>query len=485
MRRRRGIGDTLSANYVLVGAIAVLVGVVAVYLSYTANRGLPFVPTYQVSVDVPDAAEVVNGADVRSGGARIGAVIKIRAIPGGRGRPPYARLKLALARTEQPLPTDSIVRLRPISILGAKYVEIARGRSKQGIEPGGVLPLDRTEPQVEVSDAFRVFDPATRQGLAGSVTGLGNALAGRGTAVNETVASLGRLLPPLERVTRVLTSPQTDLSGFIRGLAATTRALEPVAGTLGALVADGATTLAALDAAGDALGESIRELPPTEAVGTRALTTLTPVLADAAAITRAIRPGTRLLPSASARLDEAIRTATPVLRRAPKLAGPLGEAFVAVDRLALNPSQTGAVRVLGANDFGSLSASTVIGIGAIAQVLGAAQLQCNTAALWARNLASSVSDGDAAGAWLSFIPILNAGQATQSSTPAPDLHLNFYPNESYHECEAGNEPYESGQRIGNPPGNQSSATELTSPPPGVHDLAANAGLLTSTPRTGG
>jgi virulence factor Mce-like protein len=483
MRGRRSLAGTLAANYVLVGAIAVLTGLVAVYLSYTANRGLPFVPTYQIAINVPDAAEVVKGADVRSGGARVGQVLRIRAMHGKPGRPPYARLYLALDKTIQPLPSDSIVRLRPVSILGAKYVELTRGQSRKGVEAGGVLPLSRTESQVEVSDAFRVFDPETRRGLSTTVTGLGDAVAGRGTSFNETVGSLNHLLPPLQRVTRVLISPRTDLAGFIHGLAATTRAIEPVADTLGSLIGNGAVTLDAIDAAGSALGQAIHELPSTEAVATRALSRLTPLLADAAEITRQIRPGTRLLPKASAQLDATVRGATPVFKRVPKLGGPLAAAFEATDRGALSGATQASLRLLGNSDFASFSATSVIGLGAIAQFIGAAQLQCNVMGLWARNLASAVSDGDAAGAWLSFIPIINAGQALQSPTPAPDLHANPYPNESYHECEAGNEPFATGQHIGNPPGTQPAGTEITSPPPGVRDLAHAAGLLTPTPRS--
>ena len=48
-RRRRG---SLAASALLVGAITTLIIVVAVFLSYNANNGLPFVPTYQVAVEV-------------------------------------------------------------------------------------------------------------------------------------------------------------------------------------------------------------------------------------------------------------------------------------------------------------------------------------------------------------------------------------------------------------------------------------------------
>ena len=44
-----GRAGSLAASPTLVGAVTVLVVVVAVFLSYQANQGLPFVPTYQAS----------------------------------------------------------------------------------------------------------------------------------------------------------------------------------------------------------------------------------------------------------------------------------------------------------------------------------------------------------------------------------------------------------------------------------------------------
>ena len=52
MRRSR---QSAFANPVLVGAVTVLAVLVAVFLAYNANQGLPFVPTYDVNVTVPDA----------------------------------------------------------------------------------------------------------------------------------------------------------------------------------------------------------------------------------------------------------------------------------------------------------------------------------------------------------------------------------------------------------------------------------------------
>ena len=62
------------ANPVLVGAVTTLVIVVAVFLAYNANNGLPFVPTRQLDVLVSNGANLVKGNEVRSGGFRVGVV---------------------------------------------------------------------------------------------------------------------------------------------------------------------------------------------------------------------------------------------------------------------------------------------------------------------------------------------------------------------------------------------------------------------------
>ncbi len=76
-----------------------------------------------------------------------------------------------------------------------------------------------------------------------------------------------------------------------------------------------------------------------------------------------------------------------------------------------------------------------------------------------------------------MIPILNSGQMLHQATPSSDLHVNFYPHENSQECEAGNEPYGPGQQIGNPPGLQPRAVELTSAPAAATRLAQQAGVL--------
>src|SRR3712207_2486321 len=115
---RRGTAS-IAANPVLIGAATTLVIIVAVFLAYNANNGLPFVPTYQLDVNVPNANNLVRGNEVRVGGTRVGIVDKIEPVRRSNGRF-AARLRLKLQTTIKPLPVDSTVLVRPRSALGLK-----------------------------------------------------------------------------------------------------------------------------------------------------------------------------------------------------------------------------------------------------------------------------------------------------------------------------------------------------------------------------
>jgi hypothetical protein len=274
-------------------------------------------------------------------------------------------------------------------------------------------------------------------------------------------------------------SPNTHLSQFISGAAATTSALAPVAATVNALLSDSATTFAALQ--NSALGQALDQTPPTESVGTVVLNNSTPVLTQAANLVEALKPSAALLPVATNRLDQILTAATPAFQRVPKLAGLLQTALQTVDAFAKDPASTQTFKVLGSSDLASFGASAFVALGAILKTVAPAQFACNTAALWVRNFASSLSEGDNVAGWLRFAPVidlngLTGGQMFQQSTPSPDLHLNYYPIENSTQCQAGNEGYSGAQRIGDP-GKTSTVVDNTTPPPGVLALGRKAGLV--------
>src|SRR5687768_15710459 len=145
--RGRSPFQSIAASPTMVGAITTLIVVVAVFLAYNANNGLPFVPTYRVSLTVPNAARLVANNEVRIGGSRVGVVASIEAVrvptetsaqasdSDAASEDPAsdtdgaiaAQLNLKLDKSVEPLPQDSIFRIRYKSSFGLKYLDITRG----------------------------------------------------------------------------------------------------------------------------------------------------------------------------------------------------------------------------------------------------------------------------------------------------------------------------------------------------------------------
>src|SRR3712207_6807290 len=135
--RRRATGSIV-ANPVLVGAVTTLVVVVAVFLAYNANKGLPFVPTTTLKFQVSNGANLLAGNEVREGGSRIGIVDDMKPVrlPDGTVG---AEATMKLDRIAGKIPTDSTLNLRPRSVLGLKYVELTRGKERRSFQDGDTL----------------------------------------------------------------------------------------------------------------------------------------------------------------------------------------------------------------------------------------------------------------------------------------------------------------------------------------------------------
>ena len=245
MRRRGGAGS-IAANPVLIGAVTVLVVIVAVYLAYNANSGLPFVPTYDLKAEVPNAAGLVKGNDVRVGGTRVGTVscIEPQTQPSGEV---IAVLCLKLETVVKPLPADTRVLIRPRSALGLKYVQLTRGDSTEDLAANSTIPLRQALPEpVELDEFFDMFPERTRRAIQGNLTNFGAGFASRGADLNFTIRDLNPLLDDLEPVMRNLASAETDLKGFWDGLAQSAAVVAPVAEVQGEMYANLDTTFSAL-----------------------------------------------------------------------------------------------------------------------------------------------------------------------------------------------------------------------------------------------
>jgi virulence factor Mce-like protein len=456
----------LAADPTLVGALTVLIVIVAVFLAYNANTGLPFVPTYRLSVQVPDANSLVKGNDVRVGGIRVGtveSVVPVAHEDGGAS----AKVNLKLDKNVDPLPADTTVAVRARSALGLKYLEITPGGSRRGLAEGSTLSLRAAKPEtVDIDQVLNMFDDPTREAIQHNEREFGSAVAGRGPDINAALAELPPLLRTANPVLRNLASSSTGLGRFFKALEQSAAEVAPVAETQAHMFVSLDTTFTALaNVARPFIQQTIVKSPPTEDTTIATLPHIRPFLRDSELLFSDFQPSARLLVGAAPKLAAATRSGPPVLRKTPVLNAELAPTAQALVTFGATP---------GVSDGLELLTQTNNHLDPTLSFLTPAQTVCNYVTLLLRNGSDIVSLGDGIGTWQRFLVLApptgpnNIGSPAGAPANGPDvanhLHYNPYPHTAApgqpKECEAGNEPYNAAQTvIGNPPGNQGTATE--------------------------
>jgi ABC-type transporter Mla subunit MlaD len=379
--------QALASSPTMVGAITTLIVIVAVFLAYNANNGLPFVPTYRVNVDIPNAARLVRNNEVRIGGNRVGVVESITAVrreadqtegtvsdstdaidadtsvdPAGDV---VARLGLKLDENVAPLPENSIFRVRYKSSFGLKFLDITRGDGP-GVDQGytfdgtddnddpndddtEILSIDEVElndgaengtfiDQTEFDDINNTFDQRTRNAGRQNLVGYGDALAGRGASLNLAIEALNPLLTNLKPVAKALIAKDTQFQRFFPELADAARIVAPVAEQNADLFTNMAITFGAIGADPEALQETIVEGPPTLDAGIETFPEQQVFLSEFASLSEDLAPGVNQLRLALPDLNNAVEVGTPVLRRTPRMNKDLRKVFVQLEQLVEQPT---------------------------------------------------------------------------------------------------------------------------------------------------
>jgi virulence factor Mce-like protein len=475
---RAGRAGSLAASPTLVGAVTVLVVVVAVFLAYQANTGLPFVPTYSLSAQLPDANSLVKGNEVRIGGQRVGQITSITpenvtdapcpGDPTRRCTRQVAKVDMDLNQDLDPLPEDSTVVVRAKSALGLKYLQINRGDSSQGFQPGSTMPLTAARPEpVELDQVFNMFDDPTRTAIQTDLLEFGNALAGRGVDLNQAIGEFRPLVERLTPVMRNLADPSTGLSNFVSSLSAAAAEVAPVAEIQGQLFADLDTTFAAFARVSRPfIQESISRSPAAEDAAIAHLPTIRPFLANTGKLFAELTPGFQAIAPRAKELAAATVEGVKALNLAPAFNAQLDPTAQAILDLANNAGARQGINAL--TEFNNT-------LGPPLRFITPAQAICNYGTLLFRNTASWQSSSNGIGTSQRAIvlqpPLGPNSEVGPSSAPANGggqasnfLHYNPYPNTAApgqpRECESGNEGYAAGQQvIGNIPGNQGILTE--------------------------
>ena len=302
MNRRR---SSLAASPLLIGAITTLIVVVAVFLSYNANNGLPFVPTYNVKVELPEASGLQSANQVRIAGTRVGIVGSLSPHENPRTGRITAIATLKLEKKVQPLPADTKAVVQSVSAVGLKYLELEKGSSRATLKPGQTIPLAQTREPVDIEELFNMFNKPTRTAIKINTNNFGDGLAGRGLGINAAIHELRPLVTAAVPVLRNLANPATGLHELWVALDRVASQSAPVAQTQAEYFSDLDTFFSAWASVAPSIEAANRGGPASLEQGIYSLPHEAPFYENAAEFMHLLRPSASALRTVAPQLGHA------------------------------------------------------------------------------------------------------------------------------------------------------------------------------------
>jgi phospholipid/cholesterol/gamma-HCH transport system substrate-binding protein len=205
------------------------------------------------------------GQFVRASGVEVGKVAKVELIDGGT----KARVDFDVDRSLQ-LFEGTTASIRYLNLIGDRYMELKRGDSDKLLPAGGTIPIERTEPALDLDaliggfrPVFRALDPEKVNNIAQSIitifqgqggtlndildqtASLTSALADRDQAIGEVIRNLNTVLDTTVRHQQQFDETVHNFEVLITSLkdradpiAESTADISDAAGTVADLLAD-------------------------------------------------------------------------------------------------------------------------------------------------------------------------------------------------------------------------------------------------------
>jgi virulence factor Mce-like protein len=455
MNRRRN--SSLAGNPLLIGGVTTLIILVAVFLAYNANNGLPFVPTYNIKVELPEASGLIPSNQVKISGTRVGLVSNLTPHQDPRTGRVTAIAELKLEKKLEPLPANTKAIVQSVSAIGLKYLELEKGTVAKPLKAGQTIPADQTKEPVNIEELFNMFDQKTRTAIKINTNNFGDGLAGRGLGLNDTIAELRPLVNEAVPVLHNLAEPRTGLRELFVALDRAASQTAPVAESnanyftyLDKFFTDWAAVAPSIEAA-------TTGGPPSLEQAIHSFPAQATFYENATEFMHLLRPSAQALVTVAPELGHAVTEGAINLAAATALNTQIAESSKAIAEFGHNPVVT-----LGLEDF---THTLEVGNPLLAGI-APEQAVCNYWTLAFRNVASLESEnigiGTLARAGFVLAPTGPNNEGYPSSAPANGpstehvfnspviidnnhVHVNPYPNVAGPGqpmvCEAGNETY--------------------------------------------
>lgn len=212
---------------------------------------------YEFRADLPSAAGLVPGADVRMAGVVVGSVTHVERVG------TIARVTSGLERRFAPLHARATVIARSKSLLGEAYLEVAPGSpSAPALPDGGTLARSQVRTGQQLSDVLSTFDPETRANTRALFAGLARGFRGRAQDVNDTIGWSAPAAEGFASLFTTLDRQQGQLRQLVRSAGDVFATLGERQAALQTAITAGDRVLGATAARDAALRGTLRELAP-------------------------------------------------------------------------------------------------------------------------------------------------------------------------------------------------------------------------------
>ncbi|MEN8674049.1 MlaD family protein [Nocardioides sp.] len=301
----------------LAGLGLLLVGVVGVQLmGGEDDEAMTLVASFD------DASPLLEGNDVRIKGVKVGTIDSIELTDDG------ADVVLELDRTAMPVHSDAVVTIRPVSLLGERYVELDQGTAAMPtLADGAVIGAESTGSSTDLDQVLNALDDPTSEALALLVAGLGEGMDGNGKNVADAIRALTPAFEDTSALSKVLSEQNGTLGSLVESMEQVSAGLATDRGVaLDQLVTEAERLLGTTAANEAAFRSLLQQLPSTLRTARSTLAQLETTADQATPTLQALRPTTRDLEDISGELDRfagaadpALEALNPVLARADEL----------------------------------------------------------------------------------------------------------------------------------------------------------------------
>ncbi|WP_328611165.1 MlaD family protein [Amycolatopsis sp. NBC_00345] len=291
-----------------IGAVVLVVAAAAA--GYLVSR--PSSDKVGLTAMFADASPLIPGNLIRMGGIEVGEIDSVTLRNG------QAAVRMELDPAVLPLHQDATAKIRPVTLLGERYIDLDRGSPQAPVLSQGVIAANHTSRAVDLDEVLNSVDDPTGTALAALVTTLGEGAAGQGQDIDAALKALAPAMQDTHQLADVLNQQNAVLGQLVDRATPVAQALASGNGqNLDQAVDAGNRMLAAVAAQRQAMQDALGQLPGTLRTARQVLSETAGVAEQGIPALDSVRPVTDNLSAITTELNTFADSADPALSSLP------------------------------------------------------------------------------------------------------------------------------------------------------------------------